>query len=94
MTKAAAQLGYSPNQSGRSLRQGMTGMVALLIPTNDKLEFTGTIFTRVLEGLRTFVRNRDRDVMVHRMQRAHTADEFVVDIGDDVVVHVEGVHAV
>lgn len=64
VTKAAAQLGYSPNQSGRSLRQGMTGMVALLIPTNDKLEFTGTIFTRVLEGLRTFVRNRDRDVMV------------------------------
>jgi len=62
--KAAAQLGYSPNQSGRSLRQGTTGMVALLIPTNDKMEFTGTIFMRVLEGLRTFVRNRDRDVMV------------------------------
>jgi DNA-binding LacI/PurR family transcriptional regulator len=62
--KAAVQLGYSPNQSGRSLRQGATGMVALLIPTNDKLEFTGTIFMRVLEGLRAFVHSRGLDVMV------------------------------
>ncbi len=28
---AAHELGYSPNQSGRSLRQGVTGMIALVV---------------------------------------------------------------
>ena len=30
---AAARAGYVPNQSGRSLRSGRTGMVAAVIPT-------------------------------------------------------------
>lgn len=61
---AAEALGYSPNQSGRSLRQGSTGMIALLIPTSAKMELADTIFMTVLEGLRVFLRDKNLDLMV------------------------------
>ena len=32
---AAARAGYVPNQSGRSLRSGRTGIVAAVIPSRD-----------------------------------------------------------
>ena len=35
---AAARAGYVPNQSGRSLRSGRTGMVAAVIPTRGRAE--------------------------------------------------------
>ncbi len=62
--KAAADLGYSPNQSGRSLRQGATGMIALLIPTSRKMALADTIFMTVLDGLRTYLEDRNLDLMV------------------------------
>ena len=61
---AADAFGYSPNQSGRSLRQGSTGMIALMIPTNTKMPLVDTIFMAVLEGLRSFLADRNLDLMV------------------------------
>ena len=61
---AADELGYSPNQSGRSLRQGVTGMIALILPTSGKMALADTIFMEVLEGLRAFLDGRNLDLMV------------------------------
>jgi DNA-binding LacI/PurR family transcriptional regulator len=61
---AADELGYSPNQSGRSLRQGVTGMIALVLPTSGKMALADTIFMAVLEGLRAFLDSRNLDLMV------------------------------
>jgi DNA-binding LacI/PurR family transcriptional regulator len=61
---AADELGYSPNQSGRSLRQGTTGMIALLIPASRKMALADTIFMTVLDGLRVFLEDRNLDLMV------------------------------
>ena len=33
--EAAAKLGYSPNQSGRSLRRGQTDLVGMIVPTGS-----------------------------------------------------------
>jgi DNA-binding LacI/PurR family transcriptional regulator len=35
--EAAAIFGYEPNQSGRSLRQGATGMVAMMVRSAGRL---------------------------------------------------------
>lgn len=61
---AAHELGYSPNQSGRSLRQGVTGMIALVLPTSGKMALADTIFMEVIEGLRAFLASRNLDLMV------------------------------
>jgi DNA-binding LacI/PurR family transcriptional regulator len=61
---AAHELGYSPNQSGRSLRQGVTGMIALVLPTSGKMALADTIFMEVIEGLRAFLAGRNLDLMV------------------------------
>lgn len=62
--QAAEELGYSPNQSGRSLRQGRTGMVAFILPTSQRTSVADTIFMPVIDGLRRFLAGRDLDLMV------------------------------
>lgn len=61
---AALRIGYVPNQSGRSLRSGRTGMVAAVIPsqTGDSGCDAG-LFT-VLEGLRVALHERGLDLIV------------------------------
>lgn len=61
---AAAELGYSPNQSGRSLRQGSTGMVALIVPINRHRSLADTIFVTVLEGVRERLADHGRDLLI------------------------------
>jgi DNA-binding LacI/PurR family transcriptional regulator len=50
--EAAAQLGYSPNQSGRSLRRGRTDLVGFVVPTRSDSALIGAVFLSVLDGLR------------------------------------------
>jgi DNA-binding LacI/PurR family transcriptional regulator len=50
--EAAAQLGYSPNQSGRSLRRGQTDLVGVIVPTAGDRTFINSVFLSVLDGLR------------------------------------------
>ena len=64
VVEAARTLNYVPNQSGRSLRQGTTGMIAAMIPTSEDKPLADTIFMSVLEGLREYLDDRGLDLMV------------------------------
>lgn len=59
---AAARAGYVPNQSGRSLRSGRTGMVAAVIPTRAPSADSGLL--TVLEGARRTLRGHALDLIV------------------------------
>jgi len=59
---AAARAGYVPNQSGRSLRSGRTGMVAAVIPTRAPSVDSGLL--TVLEGARRALRTQAIDLIV------------------------------
>jgi DNA-binding LacI/PurR family transcriptional regulator len=61
---AAAAAGYEPNQSGRSLRKGCTGIVAAVIPTAGVMPSAEATFLRVLEGVRRTLRREDIDLIV------------------------------
>lgn len=62
--EVAELLGYRPNQSGRSLRQGMTGHVAFLLPTTSDMLLEGTTFVAVLDGLRLFLAEHGLNLLV------------------------------
>ena len=62
--KAAEDLGYTPNQWGRSLRQGTTGMVAMMLPASQRFAVADTIFMIVLDGLREVMAARKLDLLV------------------------------
>ena len=59
---AAARAGYVPNQSGRSLRSGRTGMVAAVIPTRAPSADSGLL--TVLEGVRRTLRAHNLDLIL------------------------------
>lgn len=62
----ALQLGYAPNQSGRSLRQGTTGLIGFMIVTNRERAYRGeAFFMSVLDGLQTFLSARNLELVVH-----------------------------
>jgi len=63
--EAAEKLGYSPNQSGRSLRQGATGIIGFMIATNRERAAKGeAFFMSVLDGLQPFLAERGLDLVV------------------------------
>jgi DNA-binding LacI/PurR family transcriptional regulator len=62
----ADQLGYSPNQSGRSLRQGTTGLIGFMIITNRDRAYRGeAFFMSVLDGLQTYLAASNMELVVH-----------------------------
>jgi DNA-binding LacI/PurR family transcriptional regulator len=61
---AAAKLGYSPAQSGRSLRRGASGMIGMMIPTSDRTALGDTIFMNVVDGLRRHLSERGLDLVL------------------------------
>jgi DNA-binding LacI/PurR family transcriptional regulator len=61
---AAAELGYSPAQSGRSLRRGASGIIGMMIPTNDRTALGDTIFMNVVDGLRRHLSERALDLVL------------------------------
>ena len=62
--EAAAKLGYSPNQSGRSLRRGQTDLVGVIIPTNRDQSLINPVFLSVLDGLRRYLSERRLDLAI------------------------------
>ena len=63
--EAAERLGYSPNQSGRSLRQGATGVIGFIVATNRERAAKGeALFMSVMEGLQPFLSERGLDLVV------------------------------
>jgi DNA-binding LacI/PurR family transcriptional regulator len=61
---AAVEAGYVPNQSGRSLRSGRTGIVAAVIPTRGFAPSSDSGLFAVLEGARRTLRRHALDLIV------------------------------
>ena len=64
VVEAAAKLGYSPNQSGRSLRKGSTGLIGVLIPSDPQQTLIDMVFVAVLDGLRRYLSDHDLDLAI------------------------------
>ena len=62
--EAAIRAGYVPNQSGRSLRSGRTGIVAAVIPTRTFASTTDSGLFDILEGARRTLRRHALDLIV------------------------------
>jgi len=62
--QAALKSGYVPNQSGRSLRKGTTGMVAALLPTIGPCQNSDGGMLRLFEGARRALRAHDLDLIL------------------------------
>ena len=62
--EAAAKLGYSPNQSGRSLRRGRTDLVAMIVPSGSDNTLINTVFLSVLDGLKRRLGEHDLDLAI------------------------------
>jgi DNA-binding LacI/PurR family transcriptional regulator len=78
VSETAAALGYRPNQSGRSLRQGRTNMVALVMPTQTARTQSGeTFFLNVCNGLQEVLWPRGLDLVVLPFGSAAKPDEFL-----------------
>ena len=64
--EAAKKFGYSPNQSGRSLRQGTTGLVGFMVITNRERETRGeAFFMSIFDGMQSYLSSRGLDFVVH-----------------------------
>ena len=62
---AAETLGYSPNQSGRSLRQGATGIIGFMVVTNrERAEKGEAFFMSVFDGLQSHLATCGYDLVV------------------------------
>lgn len=62
--EAAAALGYSPNQSGRSLRHGTTNLIGVMIPTSREKTLFDFAFAEVLDGIRRLLAGQGLDLAV------------------------------
>ncbi len=64
--EAARKLGYSPNQSGRSLRQGTTGLIGFMVITEGGRESKGeAFFMSIFDGMQSYLYGRGLDLVVH-----------------------------
>ncbi len=61
---AAAALGYSPNQSGRSLRRGQTDLVGIIVTTAVGDRPIDNVFNAVLDALRRRLSERNYDLAI------------------------------
>jgi DNA-binding LacI/PurR family transcriptional regulator len=61
---AAAELGYSPNQSGRSLRRGRTDLVGVIFPGGAGDSPINMVFLSVLAGLKRRLSDEGLDLAI------------------------------
>ena len=62
--EAAAKLGYVPNQSGRSLRQGTTNAVGFMIELNPETASTDPFFLGVFDGVQSVLQRHGLDLII------------------------------
>jgi DNA-binding LacI/PurR family transcriptional regulator len=74
--KAAAKArGYSPNQSGRSLRKGRHNTIGLMLPPKSSHEnYTWSLFLTLAEGIQTRIASEDLELVL--FQNRDDADEL------------------
>ncbi|WP_071795913.1 LacI family DNA-binding transcriptional regulator [Natronohydrobacter thiooxidans] len=63
--KAADELGYAPNQAGRALRKGSTGVIGFMMQTGAEITGDGdTFFMSVFDGVQTVLSQHGLDLVV------------------------------
>ncbi|MFB0872169.1 MULTISPECIES: LacI family DNA-binding transcriptional regulator [unclassified Sphingobium] len=73
--EAAARLGYTPNQSGRSLRRGRTGAVAFILPvTAESGAYGDPFFLSLMGGLQRHLEQAGYELIVLPVR--HDQDEL------------------
>jgi len=76
--KAAAELGYVPNQAGRSLRQGSTGLVGFVLETSSEGMMQGDLFfIRVFDGMQSVLSEHGLHLMVMMSPSSETSDAYL-----------------
>ena len=90
--KAAQEIGYVPNQAGRSLRLGKTGIIGFFVNSSEMLaSSSGQFFVSIIDGMQTelssfnidivvFPVSRDEDSVgyLERIARRHIVDGVVI----------------
>jgi DNA-binding LacI/PurR family transcriptional regulator len=62
--EAAERLGYVPNQSGRSLRKGATGVVGFMVQTGPEISSQGdSFFMSVFDGVQSVLSRHQLDLV-------------------------------
>jgi DNA-binding LacI/PurR family transcriptional regulator len=75
---AAKAFGYSPNQSGRSLRSGTTGMVGFMIIANRERAIRGeSFFMTLFDGLQASLAEQGLDLVIYYCGTDQHQDTYV-----------------
>jgi len=76
--EAADELGYVANQSGRSLRRGMTGVIAFMMQTGKEINDQGDpFFMSVFDGVQTVLSRHHLDLVVLMCPTDEDAHEYL-----------------
>ena len=76
--EGAAELGYVPNQSGRSLRRGQTGVIGFMMQTGHEITGQGdTFFMSVFDGVQTVLSRHHLDLVAMLCSSDEDADQYL-----------------
>ncbi|MEQ1768237.1 MAG: LacI family DNA-binding transcriptional regulator [Devosia sp.] len=76
--EAARELGYVPNQSGRSLRRGETGVIGFVMQTGHDITAQGdTFFMSVFDGVQTVLGRHHLDLVALLCSSDEDADDYL-----------------
>ena len=83
VTAAAKRLGYQPNQSGRTLRRGVTGTVALVMQTNTaRTEMGETFYFSLCNGLQQVLATSVLDLVMLPVGSSTDPDQYLFNAVD------------
>jgi len=75
---AAKRLGYSANQSGRSLRRGATGMIGFMLIANRSRALKGdAFFMTVFDGLQSVLAEHNLDLVIYYCSADQNPENYV-----------------
>ena len=76
--KAADELNYVANQSGRSLRSGMTGAIGFMVQTGPQFNVQGeSFFTSVFDGVQSVLNRHHLDLIVLLCAADEDPDQYL-----------------
>lgn len=76
--EAAAELGYVPNQAGRSLRKGTTGVVGFMMQTGAQITGEGDVFfMSVFDGVQTVFARHQLDLVALLCSSEEDPDDYL-----------------
>jgi DNA-binding LacI/PurR family transcriptional regulator len=76
--EAAAALGYAPNQAGRALRKGSTGVVGFMMQTGSEITGDGdTFFMSVFDGVQAVFSRHGLDLVVLLCSSREDPDDYL-----------------